>query len=719
MTHSEVRQAAFQFYEFATKNPVALLRRSERLKKELGLFDVYVIATGATLSSGFFLLPGLAAASAGNALPLAYLVAGLFVLPGVMCAAELTTAMPRAGGIYYFLDRSMGPLMGTIGGFGTWVALVLKASFALVGVGAYLGLFFPDIQIVPIAAAFAIVFGVVNLIGAKKSTQFQVVLVIGLLILLAWFTIDGVFSIDAGHFTGMLATEPASITYTAGLVVVSYIGLSKVASVSEEVRNPERNLPLGMFLAFGTAILVYGIGTSVMVGVVGAEVLARNGGDLTPVATVAGVLVGKYGQILMTAAAVLAFSSVANAGILSASRYPLAMSRDHLLPRAFRYITRRRTPTTSIYVTVALVLVIVVFLDPTRIAKLAGAFQLMIFGLACLAVIVMRESRIESYDPGYRAPFYPWLQIFGIVAPLWLIVHMGWFSVLFSLGLVTLGTIWYFKYARKRVNRGGAIYHLFERLGRRRSTGLDRELRNILKEKGLRSDDQFDETVARSIAIDLTEARSFDEVVALVAENVEHRVPGTANEIFDEFQQGTRVGATPVTHGVALPHIRKVGLTQAEMVIVRARAGIIVPPDEFHHEAEEQVVHALFFLISPDHDPGQHLRILAQIAERVDDEDFMEAWQSADTDQDLRELLLHDDRFLTFFLDRKAKSGAYIGKTVSELQIPEGALVALVRRGENVIVARGNTELYEGDRLTVIGEPHTIRAIEHALQVEN
>ncbi len=697
---------------------MALLRRSERLKKELGLFDVYVIATGATLSSGFFLLPGLAAASAGSALPIAYLVAGLFVLPGVMSAAELTTAMPRAGGIYYFLDRSMGPLMGTIGGFGTWIALILKSAFALIGVGAYLGLFFPHIQIVPIAAAFAIVFGVVNLISAKKSTQFQVYLVVGLLILLVWFSIKGAFAIETGHFAGILSTESGSITYTAGLVVISYIGLSKVASVSEEVRNPERNLPLGMFLAYGTAIVVYGIGTTIMVGVVGADVLAENGGDLTPVATVAEVLVGRYGQILMTIAAVLAFSSVANAGILSASRYPLAMSRDHLLPRVFRYLTKRRTPTTSVYVTVVIVLAIVVFLDPSKIAKLAGAFQLLMFGLACLAVIVMRESHIESYDPGYRTPLYPWLQIFGLVAPIWLIAQMGWFPVLFSLALVVLGALWYIYYARKRVNRGGAIYHLFERLGRRRSTGLDRELRNILKEKGLRSEDPFEETVARSIVIDLDHARSFDEVVAMVAENIEHRVPGTAREIFDEFQQGTRVGATPVTHGVALPHIRKIGLMQAEIVFVRAKSGVVVPPDEFHDADDEQVVHALFFLISPDEDPGQHLRILAQIAERVDDEDFMESWLAATSDQDLREMMLRDDRFLTFVLDRNEKSRAYIGKSIGQLDIPEGALVALVRRGEDVIVARGNTVLHEGDFLTIIGEPHTIRAIEHALQIE-
>lgn len=177
--------------------------KKQKLKKELGLFDVYAIATGATLSSGFFLLPGLAAVGVGPALPLAYLLAGLLIGPGLVSMAELATAMPRAGGIYYFLDRSMGPLMGTIGGFGTWIALTLKSAFALIGIGAYLRLFLPDVNLVPISAGFAIVFGLVNILGAKKSTSFQSVMVVGLLVLLAWFIGVGLMNIEPANLGGM------------------------------------------------------------------------------------------------------------------------------------------------------------------------------------------------------------------------------------------------------------------------------------------------------------------------------------------------------------------------------------------------------------------------------------------------------------------------------------------------------------------------------------
>ena len=687
--------------------------KKQKLKKELGLFDVYAIATGVTLSAGFFLLPGLAAVEVGAGLPLAYLVAGLLITPGLLSMAELATAMPRAGGVYYFLDRSMGPLMGTVGGFGSWVALSLKSAFALIGIGAYLRLFLPDVNIVPIAAGFAIVFGLLNILGAKKSTSFQSVMVVGLLTLLAWFTGVGLMDLEPTNLSGMFSPASGSLVSTAGLVVVSYMGLTQVASVAEEIRNPERNIPLGMFLAFATAMLVYTVGTAVMVGVVSADVLARDGGDLTPVATVANVLVGSWGTILMTAAAVLAFSSVANAGILSASRYPLAMSRDHVLPRFFSKILGRGAPVYAIYATVGLILMFVLLFDAGRIAKLAGAFQLTMFGLSCLAVIVMRESRIESYDPRFRSPFYPWLHILGVLAPFWLIVEMGILPSLFTGGLITFGAMWYNYYARERVDREGAIYHVFERLGRQRDEGLDRELRQIMKEKGLRDADPFEEVVTGASIIDTPHGTGFRNVIWEASAHLAEACDVSAKELAEDFLEGTLVGMTPVSHGVALPHLRRPDIESARMVLVRCPGGMEMDVDLAEAgDGQSEPVQAVFFLVSPRDDPGQHLRLLAQIAGRVDEEDFMQAWLSASNHQELKEAILRDDRLLALTLEPGTPSASLIGRALKEIPLPEGTLIALVRRGPEVVIPRGATVLQRGDRLTIIGEPVGLGTLE-------
>ncbi|MDA0748224.1 MAG: APC family permease, partial [bacterium] len=529
---------------------MAELHSQKRLKKELGLLDVYAVATGATLSAGFFLLPGLAAVQAGPGIVLAYMIAAVPLIPAMFSIVELATAMPRAGGVYYFLDRTMGPLAGTIGGMGTWLALVLKVSFALVGMGAYLALFFDSLPIKPIAIGLAVVLGIVNLFGARKSGGFQIFLVCALLVILAGFIGVGIPRINMTYFQGMLAPGWSGLLSTAGLVYISYVGVTKVASLSEEVKNPERNLPLGVFLAMGTAILVYGLGMMVIVGLIPPEQLA---GDLTPVATAAENALGPVGKVLVSVAALLAFISVANAGTLSASRYPLAMSRDHMLPRFFQRLGKQGTPYFSILTSMGAIVLILLLLDPTGIAKLASAFQLLMFALVCLAVIVMRESRIAAYDPGYHSPFYPWMQLFGMVASVLLIVEMGWLPALFSTGLIVLGTGWYWYYARGKVVRDGAIYHIFERLGQRRYEGLDRELRGILKEKGLREDDPFEEVVARSLVIDLVAPAEFQDVAHQAAQWLSTHVPHTTEEIEKELMDGTQVGATPVTHGVALP----------------------------------------------------------------------------------------------------------------------------------------------------------------------
>ncbi|MFV2007991.1 MAG: amino acid permease [Longimicrobiales bacterium] len=697
--------------DFETHNHGAFVK-PRLLEKQLGLWDVYAIATGATLSSGFFLLPGIAAAGAGPALPLSYLLAAAILLPGLLSKVELATAMPRAGGIYYFLDRSMGPLVGAIGGFGTWIALVLKSAFALIGVGAYLQLFMPGVAMGPVAGGLAIFFGVVNYFGAKKSGSFQVLLLIGLLILILWFSGFGLLQAEVGNFRGFFDSGSAGIVSTAGLVIVSYMGLTKVASVAEEVKNPERNLPLGMFLAFGSIVAIYVVGTSVMVGVVGVDTLARDGGDLTPVATVAEAMVGPWGAVVMTVAAVLAFSSVANAGILAASRYPLAMGRDKVLPALFSHIGGRGTPTVGIAVTVGLILLSVTLFDPTKIAKLASAFLLTTFALACLAVIVMRESRIESYDPGYRSPFYPGLQILGILAAFWLIVNMGLLPTLFTGGLITFGAMWYTYYARDRVSREGAIFHVFERLGRQRYEGLDRELREIMKDRDPREADPVDELLTEACVLDLVGPMDFEDLAIEASQLLARDLPVPASELAAGFLRGTRMGVTPVSHGAALPHMRLNVLDRAYLALARVRLGV-----RFEGERDgmgrrsDETTRAVFFLVGPETDPGRHLRILAQIARRVDQESFMPEWLGAESNEQLKEALFQRERIFVMTLGSDQQGSDLIGSKLSEVSLPDGTLIAMIRRGDDLIVPRGDTVLLDGDRVTVIGQAEGIRAL--------
>jgi len=144
--------------------------QDKRLIRQLGGIDVFCIAAGAMISSGLFILPGLVYAKVGPAVILVYILAGILYLPTLFAKAELATAIPRAGGDYFFIERSMGSAAGTIGGFASWFSLSLKSAFALVGIGAFAILINPNItewQIKLIAIGFCIFFTILNLISVK------------------------------------------------------------------------------------------------------------------------------------------------------------------------------------------------------------------------------------------------------------------------------------------------------------------------------------------------------------------------------------------------------------------------------------------------------------------------------------------------------------------------------------------------------------------------
>ena len=680
-----------------------------KLKKSLGLLQVYAVATGATLSAGFFLLPGIAFAQAGPAMVLSYLLAVIPLIPATFSIVELATAMPRAGGVYYFVDRSMGPLMGTIAGMGTWLALVLKIAFALVGMGAYVVLLVGDrVPVTVVAVCIATILGVLNLFSAKKTTGVQVVLVVCLLAALMFFLARGGPAIEIRHFEGFFGADWNAVVSTAGMVYISYVGVTKVASLSEEVQDPERNLPRAVFLSLATAVVVYAGGTFVLVGTLDAGTLANS---LTPVADAAKSFGGPISMGIVTVAALMAFVSVANAGVLSASRYPLAMSRDEILPRGFQKLNTRGIPTRAVVVTMLAIVLVLLCFDAAKIAKLASAFQLLMFGFVCFAVIVMRESKLEAYDPGYRSPGYPYMQIVGMIAPIILIVLMGWLPSLFAAGLIACSAIWYRHIAHGRVERSGAVYHVFERLGRRRHAGLDTELREILKEKGLRTADPFDDVVARSFVVDFEEPCTFEDVVEASAPWIAGHLGVPSDEVVGRVLGGTQIGQTPVARDVALPHFRSRRVEHPELVLARGRKGIRLrhtPAGSIEPVSEE--VFAVIFLLSPRENPAQHLRILAQIARHVEAKDFPEDWADAVDEQELKEVLLREERWLSLFVHRGAKTEQMIGRPVRDIAFPDGSLVAMVQRDGAIHVPRGNTVLREGDRLTIIGEADAVEA---------
>ena len=218
--------------------PIELV--SDTLERKLGMASVVIISLSAMLGSGLFVLPALAMLDMGGGtvavggIWLAYLLAAFIVLPGAISKGELATAMPSSGGSYVYIERTFGPLIGTISGLGLWANFMLKSAFALIGFQAYLMILESllgvtiNIEIAAMLLLFMIV--VINILGLKriKKVQTPIVLtsVIFLFILCIWAMLTMDLNWSAAFSKEAFGSGWASVPHSRPAPV--WLGLSSV-----------------------------------------------------------------------------------------------------------------------------------------------------------------------------------------------------------------------------------------------------------------------------------------------------------------------------------------------------------------------------------------------------------------------------------------------------------------------------------------------------------
>ena len=611
--------------------------KNRSLRKELGLLDIFCIASGAMISSGLFILPGVAFKYAGPAILISYAIASLLIIPAMLSKAELSTAMPKAGGTYFFIDRSMGPVMGTIGGFAAWFSLAFKSAFALVGIGVFAILLnpgFTEMQMKLVAVFFCIIFTIINIHGVKHTGKTQIFLVIGLLSLLVFYIVAGFFFVQYSHFSNFAPYGFGSIFSTAGLIFVSFGGLTKVCSVAEEVKKPGRNIPLGMFLSWGIISLLYILVIFVTIGIANPSQLRTS---LTPISLGADnipILWG-IGGAIMAIAAILAFISTANAGILAASRNPMAMGKDQLLPHSFAKVSKRGTPTFSILFTSGFMICVILFLDLESLVKTASLLKILLFLFVIFSLIIMRESRIRHYRPKFKSPFYPWVQLAGIFGLVFLIFEMGLIPMILVGGFILFGFLWYWFFARDKIWREYTLLHLIERITGMKSTGylVDEELREILIERDDITEKRFEQIIKKYEVVDLDKYLPPDEFARLIAHKLAEQLDTDEEKLYKLLMKREREPNIILHPGIAIfSHIIK-GRDKFDIVLVRSKKGLIVSDDI-------DPIHAFFVIVASPDQQSFYLHSLMWIIQIAEETDFEEEWIKAKDSEKLREIIL-------------------------------------------------------------------------------
>ena len=427
----------------------------KKLQRTLSLPGAIAVSVGGMLS-GIFVLPGLAVGITGSSVWLAFLVASLCILPAVLSKSELATAMPKSGGTYVYIERAFGPLFGTIAGIGLWLSLLLKSAFSLVGLSAYLYVLIEvDASLTKGIALLALLFILLlNVFGVKKVEKTQLIIVSISVLSLVGIIVFGTSSFDSNLLEPVFIDGSSGFITGVAFLYISYAGVTKIAAVAGEIKNPEKNLPRTMIFSLLLITAIYVFVALVLVGNVEASILST---DIKPIHTLFQSIGGNALGYVAGAVGVITLLSMANSGVLASSRFPFAMGKDKLMPGFLGSVSSRfMTPVSAIITTSTLIALAILFLDVVKIAKLASAFKVLMFIFNELSVIVLRETNAQWYNPSFRSPLYPYVQLFGIFSGIVLLAYLGIMPLISVFGVFVLGFIIFMIYGSK-TDRSGVI----------------------------------------------------------------------------------------------------------------------------------------------------------------------------------------------------------------------------------------------------------------------
>jgi amino acid transporter len=436
------------------------------LERTLGFLEAMTLGGGTMIGAGIFILPGIAAESAGPASAISYAIAGFVALLAALSLSELATGMPIAGGSYHYVNRALGSFFGSIVGWGMWTGLVFASAFYMIGFGQYIVAPVPFLD----GRGFVVLLGLVglavlvgvNYYGTEESSSLQNVMIGAETAVVVVFVAVGVFFIVPANLEPFAPTGADGVIATTGIVFISFLGFEIIATVAGEIKAPGRTIPLSMLLSVVAVTILYVLVMLVTTGVVPLETIVDSA---IPVADVSSVYLGGAGVVAIVVAAVIAAISSSNSSVLAASRVIYAMGRDGIVSNWFNASHERfYTPHRAILATGGLAAALVLLgLGVDQIVALlaeAASFSfLLTYSLVHVALVVFRRADPDEYDPSFALPWpvYPAVPVLGVVLSIVVVTQMAAIVVLVGTGIVGLGVVWYIAYARTRVVGEGLL----------------------------------------------------------------------------------------------------------------------------------------------------------------------------------------------------------------------------------------------------------------------
>ncbi|MDQ0200067.1 amino acid permease [Neobacillus ginsengisoli] len=451
---------------FRKKSIKTMIAQSQKveLNRTLSLFDLIFLGVGCVIGTGIFVVTGVVAAeSAGPAIIISFIIAGIACALAALCYAEFSSAVPVSGSVYTYTYATMGEIFAFLIGWDLMLEYVLAISAVATGWSAYFrsliegfGFHFPSLLSsapgtgkggmvdLPAIIIILLITALVS-IGVKESTRFNNVMVFIKLVIIITFIIAGIGYVKPENWTPFAPFGFKGIVTSAATVFFAYIGFDVIATASEEVKHPKRDMPIGIIVSLAICTILYMAVSLVLTGMVPYTHL--NVGD--PVALALKFVGQNQLAGLISVGAVAGITTVLLALIYAQVRLSYSMSRDGLLPKGLATVHKKyRTPFSNTWLTGFVAAGIAGFVDLTTLAHLVNMGTLAAFTLISVAIIILRKKHPELKST-FRVPFVPVLPAISAIFCIYLSISLPAITWISFLIWLSIGTLVYFLYGRK------------------------------------------------------------------------------------------------------------------------------------------------------------------------------------------------------------------------------------------------------------------------------
>lgn len=458
---------------------------SESLHRTLGVFPLTMLGVGGTIGTGIFFTLAEAVPKAGPAVILSFLIAALTAGLTALCYAELASRIPASGSSYSYIYATIGEFFAYVVAWCLLLEFGLSASATAIGWSAYLnnllenafgwhipealrspmivlgakGMeFHPDrINLPPILLIFLC--GVLLLRGVRESTGVNTAMVLVKIAILIFFAVIAISGFSADNFVPFFNTDNskghagmAGVTAAAATVFFSFVGLDTVASGGAEAKNARRDVPLGILAAL---LIVTACYLLVAVTAVGAQAAGKFDGQEAGLAVILQNVTGKvWPAVVLSAGAVISVFSVTLASIYGQTRVLYAVSRDGLIGKAFRQVSRKhKVPARNTMIVCCFAALVAGTVDSGYLWDMVSMGTLVAFSIVSAAVPVIRRKHIDMhvYQKGFRVPFGPYVvPLLSILSCLYIMKDLSATTFAVFGVWMTLAVTGYFVYGIRR-----------------------------------------------------------------------------------------------------------------------------------------------------------------------------------------------------------------------------------------------------------------------------